>query len=41
MAENKCLIDVDRNYVAIHHYSTRCGIFLTFLDYVLNFVIIL
>ena len=41
MAENKCLIDVDRNYVAIHHYSTRCGIFLTFLNYLVFYVIIL
>ena len=41
MAENKCLIDVNRNYVDLHQYNTRCGIFLTFFDYQVYFVIIL
>ncbi len=41
MAENNYLIDVDRNCVDLHQYNTRCGIFCTFLDYQVYFVIIL
>jgi len=28
IAENSYLIDVDSNFVTLHQYNTRCGIFL-------------